>query len=140
MSEKVPVPVAVAQPFTPPAVTKTSPEMKAIKRRSNLKALGAMVAALLGSGGTGYFTHKGADKETHDDVSVVKQQLEDHIQVSNERNKELKDEQHKLHKRAKRLETIQLINKAQNDLVLDKLGVPKSKRPTEATITPAEDE
>lgn len=139
MSEEVPKPQAVVLPVVKPSKTPTQ-EIRIVKNRGNLKLVLGIVTTLTGGSGVGYLTNRGNGKETTTQVEVVKQQLTDHINTSNERNEELKKEQHRISRRTKRLETNQLINKAQNDLVLDKLGVPKSKRPTAEDVTPVEDD
>lgn len=140
MTDNIPKPQTTQLPIAKPSRTATSPEMRAVKKHSNLKLILGVVGAIAGTGGGGYLTNRSNADDTKTEVAVVKEQLSNHIQTSDERNEELKREQRRLNRRTSRIEKIQLINKAQNDLVLDKLGVPKSKRPTAENTPVAEDE
>lgn len=148
MSNEPPKPQVTKLQIAKPSKTPTSPEMKAVKQRSNVKLVLGCIGAIFGTSGGGYCANKNANEEEKEKINAVQQQLaqqgqrlEDHIDVSNERNEELKVQQHKLGKRTRRIEEGMLINKAQNDLVLDKLGVPKNKRAAaENVVAPEEEE
>jgi hypothetical protein len=108
------------------------------RRRSTAASIAAAVAALGGLGSYGVKRASEADEHTIEARVRMEESFRQHVDREAEHHADVKRDVEQLQKGQRRSERTQAVIKAMLDMELDTHKVPRSRRPTEDDVEPAE--